>query len=107
MAPWEEGGFALGFSSIRASAAAAAICASSVGPCRGFGAASAFGFSLGTLGQDRRSSRGSSRGTASRGPAATRSFLAPEAPFGGTQRVFPNHCMPHSGHPGRAASPRP
>lgn len=58
MAPWEEGGFALGFSSIRASAAAAAICASSVGPCRGFGAASAFGFSLGTLGQDRTQLKG-------------------------------------------------
>lgn len=61
----------------------------------------------GPWGRTERSSRGSSRGTASRGPAATRSFLAPEAPFGGTQRVFPNHCMPHSGHPGRAASPRP
>lgn len=31
MASWEEGSLALGFSSIRASAAAAAICASSVG----------------------------------------------------------------------------
>lgn len=50
MASWEEhGAFPLGFSSSRASAAAAALCASSVGAWRGFGTTSAFGFSLGAL----------------------------------------------------------
>lgn len=100
MASCDEGGLALPFSSMRASAAAAAICASSVGPWRGLGAASAFGFSLGAL-REAGAARGQLQGTAGpRSPsppppnAPRRAPAAPPPSVPGTSPASPPPPVP-------------